>query len=336
MKQTFSLILLMCSFILNSQNIYDYEKEISNKDNYIFSEIDFQNTDENLRISGTLITPNSDFKKLVIIVPGSGKDSRHSHFLLAEKLLQNGISVYRFDERGIGKSEGQYSADATSLTNDLFFAIKNLRENEHFNSKKIGFLGHSLGGMASIGAYEKGANIDFLVQVATPVKKNGAAFIYQLKNGNKGINQLILGENLQEKTELIELIHATIKDNPDLNTDEIFKKLKKIAQKKGFNKKSYQLYIRPFLIDIIKKDYEETYKNIKIPVLYIAGSNDHFIDSIDEIQLLDSYNNKNIETVLMDGYYHYLTTFEPKKLNTSVYEMDTAAFIKIINWILAE
>jgi len=329
MKQSFLLILLSCFFIGNSQNIYDYEKEISSKENYIFKEINFQNTDENIKLSGTLITPKTNFEKIVIIVPGSGRDTRYAHFILAEEFLKNGIAVYRFDERGLGKSEGNFSTTATSLTNDLTFAIQELRKLDFTKSKKIGVLGHSLGGIASIGAFEKNNNVDFLIQMSTPIEKNGAFFKYQAKNNTNNFYQ-IKGKTQDQVVELLNLIYPIIVHNEDFKT--IREKSKKIAKENGFKKDFYQ-FISPAHIDHVKQDHEETYKIIEIPVLYIIGANDKFVNPMSETELLKSFNNKNIDIVILEELNHYLTERNPKG-RTSLYQMDKVALEEIMNWTL--
>lgn len=259
-KKTFAIILMTFSLITSSQNIYEYEKEIGNREDYIFSEIDFQNKDENIKLSGTLITPKTEFDKIIIIVAGSGRDTRYAHFILAEEFLKNGIAVYRFDERGIGKSEGKFSPFATTLADDLSYAILELRNLELTKSYEIGVLGHSLGGIASIRAYEKRQNIDFLIQMGTPVEKYGAFFKYQTKNDISEFYR-IKGKTQQQVIELLNLIYPIIIENEDNKT--IRKKAKRTAKENGFKKDFYK-FISPTHIDHVKQNHEKTYQNIKI------------------------------------------------------------------------
>lgn len=323
------IFLIFFTISLNgfSQNIFEYEREISKKENYNFQEIDFQNTDENIKLSGTLITPKSNFDKIVIIVPGSGRDTRYAHFTLAEEFLKNGIAVYRFDERGIGKSEGEFNTSATSLTNDLTFAIWELRKLK--KSRKIGILGHSLGGIASIGAYEKNQNIDFLIQMDTSIEKNGAFFKYQTINNISKFYQ-IKGKTQEQVVELLNLFYPIIVNNDDFKTIRV--KAKKVAKENGFKKDFYK-FISPAHIDHVKQNHEKTYKNINIPVLYIIGGNDKFVNPISETKKLKSFNNKNIQIKIMNGLNHWLTE-KNAKAGTSLYQMDKSALTEIINWTL--
>ena len=325
------IFLTFLTMFLNgfSQNMFDYEQEINSKENYNFQEVDFQNTDENIKLSGTLIAPKTNYDKIVIIVPGSGRDTRYAHFVLAEELLKNGIAVYRFDERGIGKSEGEFDTSATSLTDDLTFAILELRRLDFTKFHQIGVLGHSLGGIASIGAYEKNPNIDFLIQMDTPVEKYGAFFKYQTINNISEFYQ-IKGKTQEQVVELLNLIYPIIISNDDFNTIRV--KAKKVAMENGFKKNFYK-FISPAHIDHVKQNHEETYKNINIPVLYIIGGNDKFVNPISETEILESFKNTNIQIKIMGGLNHWLTE-KNAKAGTSLYQMDRSALTEIINWIL--
>ena len=97
MKRKTIIFFLLISINLFSQEIIFYEKEISNRENYEFYDYTILQKKDNIKLSGTLITPKTNYDKIVFIVPGSGKDSRNSHFILTEFLLKNNIAVFSFD-----------------------------------------------------------------------------------------------------------------------------------------------------------------------------------------------------------------------------------------------
>jgi len=132
---------------MNAQEMNVYEKPIKNISSYNFEEIDFY--DKKTKLSGTLISPKTDYDKIVIITPGTGADTRHSHYILTEKLLENGIAVYRYDDRGIGKSKGRYQRQVKINSRDLYYAFHNLKNIPALSLKKIGVIGHSMGGLCS-------------------------------------------------------------------------------------------------------------------------------------------------------------------------------------------
>ena len=169
-ERTALILVYIFVFILSfnvgfSQEIFDFEKEINSLENYHSKEINFLDTKESIKLSGTLITPKTNYSKIVIIAPGSGKDTRHSHYIMAEEFLKNGFAVYRYDDRGIGKSEGKYNRNIKQNISDLYYAFKHLRQIDSLSNKTIGILGHSNGGYASINAYQRGLKIDFLILI---------------------------------------------------------------------------------------------------------------------------------------------------------------------------
>jgi alpha-beta hydrolase superfamily lysophospholipase len=328
----FQLILL--TFYVQSvsaQCIFGYEQEIKDTINNEYLEINFTNIDDNIELSGTLIYPKSEYDKVVIIVPGSGKDTRNSHFLLTENYLKNNIAVYRFDERGIGKSEGKYNYTATTLMNDVVCAYQKLRTIEELSGKKIGILGHSLGGIASIGAYGKGCKFDFLIQMATPVEKDGAFIKYQALTNSDGFYS-IDNKTTDEVINFIDTLSKMVVLNDDYKV--IKQKGKKIMKGMGF-KKGLHIVVNSLQIDLIKQNHEETYKNCIVPILYIIGSEDRIVSNINEIKVLERLNNANIEMEIIDHVNHWLSNkISPTQMEKSLYQMNNIAMSKIINWTL--
>ncbi|CAM4298635.1 alpha/beta hydrolase [Flavobacterium terrigena] len=330
MKQTFSIILFICTFLVNAQDIFKYEKEINDTAQYDFEEIDFQNLDEKIKLSGTLIKPRLDFDKIVIIVPGSGKDTRNSHYILAEELLKNNIAVYRFDERGVGKSEGKYSELAKDLSNDLNCAFKDLQKK--YSTKKIGVIGHSLGGVATLGIMEKKCNPDFVVFIESPVGKNGAFVLNQIEmNYETSLPQFMReGKTKEEVMAFLEGYFELVRNFNQKPTLE--KEVKKYIKEKGFNKRFIALLNDAFLMEMVTVNLEDTIKNTTIKSLYLIGTLDKFINHKEETNTVESFKNSNIETKIFEGLNHYLTD-RNGAVGSSLYQMDGEALKFIINWI---
>lgn len=120
---------------------------------YKEEEITFRNNEANITLSGTLTLPDRTREyPIAILISGSGPQDRdetfyeHKPFLvLSDYLTRHGIGVFRYDDRGVGKSTGDHSA-ATSkdLATDVLSAIKYLKSRKF--SKQIGLIGHSEGG----------------------------------------------------------------------------------------------------------------------------------------------------------------------------------------------
>ena len=105
---------------------------------YSFSASDYIiNSFDNHNIHGTLINSKNQNSTIAIIISGSGPTDRDGNNtslksdylkMLAEGLQENGISTYRYDKRGVGKSVGElksgheikfsdYIHDAVSIIN---------------------------------------------------------------------------------------------------------------------------------------------------------------------------------------------------------------------------
>ena len=84
-------------------------------------------------------------KALIIISHGLCEHlNRFDYF--TEKLNENGYSVYRYDQRGHGKSEGKrvFFSDFNEMPDDTDVFVNMAREES--NGKKVFLFGHSMGG----------------------------------------------------------------------------------------------------------------------------------------------------------------------------------------------
>ncbi len=344
MKRYIPPITVWCTCICSACTIsnkpfplYRYsEREIPDKGDYLFRDISIKNTEDtdkvwgNNTISGTLISPKGSFDKVVVIVPGSGYNKKNSHFLLAEAFLKADIAVFRFDERGLALD----FRELRDLRSDLFCVVSRLRSTSELKGKEIGLLGHSLGGLATIDVYQKRkADVDFLVQWATPIEKYGAFLKYQ-------IEQKIIGEDLRikgikAKIELMESIRQAVAENLDKRGLELYKAIIKSLKTKGYKKKEFNRLIAiSNTTDMIKANYEEVYRYIGIPMLYIIGSNDRVVDPKRNIEILKGFHNNHIKIAVMKGLNHYLNDVAQSKVKPSdIYRIDKTAMDTIIDFV---
>lgn len=333
MKSFFIIALLLVCDIINAQSIFSNERMIDAAIEFNDEEIVFFNQKDALWLSGTLLSPKTNYKKIVIIVPGSGKDTRHSHYKLTQEFLQHNIAVFRFDERGTGASQGNYTTNVSALTDDLIYGIKHLKSSINFKDKKIGIVGHSLGGVSAVKSYEylsqSAINIDFLIQIATPSKNFSEVSRYQISTLP---SYKIKNSTTQKTLSLFDALIGIIKnpENKDFNTIELHEKGLEIIKKNGFNINDIKFWSIAH-INLFKDDYESIYKSIKIPTLYIIGSKDTFVNPIKEVYHLKEYKNPLIKIKVMENLNHYLTS-EALTINT-MYHIDLKATKEIMNWI---
>lgn len=341
MRETIKIYLLLIfaliSNFVKAQEIYTNEKQISNVQNYIFTQVETVNNTDNITLKGTMIEPKTSYSKVVIIVPGSGKDTRNSHYKLTEKLLENNIAVYRYDERGCGLSSGDFNTyfyNVNDMINDLKFIFNDLKIKTSLENKKIGLIGHSLGGMATIGLIECELIPDFFVQWATPIQSKAAFLKYQLISGVNKFEDELLYDTLEEKLFVIDKINNIIFQNKNDANLTLVKKIEKESKLIGYTRKRYKRFTYANFYstkELIKKDFEPIYKNCKTNLLYIIGERDKYVEAEKETELLRSFKNKYIEIIKINNLNHYLQSGTENI--EQLYEIDEEASTKIIEWI---
>lgn len=144
---------------------------------YNVEEVNFNNRTDNISLAGTLTYPITSGKfPVVILITGSGPQDRneeifdHNPFaVIADDLTRKGIAVLRYDDRGVGKSTGDFKNSSTEdFANDVRAAIEFLKTRPEIDQTKIGLIGHSEGGMIAPMVAANNAAVKFIVLMAGP------------------------------------------------------------------------------------------------------------------------------------------------------------------------
>jgi len=86
---------------------------------------------------------------LVVFVHDSGPNKKSEFEGRASRLLKHGVATFRFDKRGVGKSEGVYErgfVDLELLAGDVLAAINVVTADPRIDSTRIGLMGSSQAG----------------------------------------------------------------------------------------------------------------------------------------------------------------------------------------------
>jgi len=189
------------------------------------------------RLCGILSNPTAEKAKPVIILcHGFFRSKEGKTYVGLERILnERGISTFRFDFFGHGESEGKFEEVTTSeAADDVLGAIKFLKESGY---KKIGLMGSSFGGMASIMAASK-VNDLYVLALKSPVSDYSSLFQAH--------------QNEQEAKEIKERGFTYITDSE--------------GKKRKLN--------ISFFLDAQKAKAYEAAINIKIPTLIVHGDQD--------------------------------------------------------------
>src|SRR3972149_315405 len=140
-------------------------------------EVTYENTLAGNTLAGTFTFPKSGGPfPAVILITGSGAQNRneellgHKPFLvLSDYLTKLGIAVLRFDDRGVGKSTGDYkSATSKDFATDVLAGIEYLKTRIEVTKNEIGLIGHSEGGLIAPMVAVKSKDVAFIVLMAGP------------------------------------------------------------------------------------------------------------------------------------------------------------------------
>lgn len=144
---------------------------------YAEEEVRIVNSDGGHALAGTLTLPEGSGPfPAVVLVSGSGPQDRnetvfgHRPFLvLADHLARRGIAALRYDDRGVGASEGDFgSATSDDFVSDALVAVSFLRNRVEIDRDAVGIVGHSEGGLVAPMAAVRSADVSFIVMLAGP------------------------------------------------------------------------------------------------------------------------------------------------------------------------
>ena len=258
---------------------------------------------DNHNLHGTLIESESLNSTLAVIIAGSGPTDRDGNninlkgnylMMLAEGLNENGISTFRYDKRGVGKSLGDITSPDeikfTDYINDAISIINHFRETKKY--KRITVIGHSEG--ALIGMIASRSIADSFISIA------GAGEDYLT----------LIERQLSIQPEYIKSMSTPI--------------LKQLKNKKLVDSvppllnSLFRSDVQVYLIDASSYLPVVEISKLDIPVLIIQGTHDIQIDVDDAIKLDMAAKNSQLE--LIEGMNHvFRQASQNRLLNIQTY-----------------
>ena len=133
---------------------------------------DFTFISNNLKLSGTLWRPKTSNKKGLFFVTTSQGNDRSGNNAEANYFTKLGYTVFNYDKRGTGKSEGNWqSATIEELCKDDINALRFFSETSGILLSKIGIKGSSQGGIKVPYILINLSEIGFGISVSCPSGK---------------------------------------------------------------------------------------------------------------------------------------------------------------------
>jgi len=329
---------------------------------YTYEDVTFINEKFNIKLAGTFTLPtgNGPFKA-VILITGSGAQNRneelmgHKPFMvIADYLSRNGIAVLRYDDRGVSKSQGNYSeATSADLATDAEAAFNFLNNNPKINHKEIGLLGHSEGGLIAPIVASSNPDIGFIVSLAGPGVTGQQIIIRQSQDISRisGVSE----DKIRKSTETNKKLYAVLRKEKDNRKAEVKilalykeilerEKTSKEETEKAVNqlKATFGASIYTWFRYFIVTDPAIFWKKVKCPVLALNGEKDLQVAAHENLpaieKALKSSGNKSVKTIKLPGLNHlfqHCKTGLPTEYS-EIEETFSPEALKIISdWILA-
>lgn len=250
-------------------------------------------------LSATLTLPaNVKNKKTpaVIMVTGSGQQNRdeelfeHKPFaVIADYLARNGVASLRYDDRGIGKSTGNfYEATTYDFMNDAKSGIEFLRKYKGIG--KVGVLGHSEGGtIAFLLAGER--QPDFIISLAGVAETGKEAL---MKQNIRLLDKFgITGKDKDNSIALISKLFDTMSAQrisgnvTSINPDSIARANNLEVPASIMNSLQATQKIRtPWFDLLLAIDPRESLSKTKCPVLAINGDKDTQVEAESNLAII--------------------------------------------------
>lgn len=305
---------------------------------YISEEVTFKNNKADVTLAGTLTLPKKEGNfPVVILITGSGPQNRdeellgHKPFLvISDYLTRNGIAVLRYDDRGVGKSTGDFKAGTSAdFATDVESAMEYLRTRSEINKREIGLVGHSEGGVIAPMVAARSNEVAFIVMLAgTGIPGNKLILLQQeLIAKANGAPKAEIEASLKINTELFKLIENSKSDERlktemaailkhSIETDTLIKVPAGMSEDL-FIKAQVNSIATPWMQYFLKYDPAPALSKVKCPVLVLNGSHD--------LQVPPSANLPAIEKALKKGGNKNVTIMELPGLNHLFQESKTGS-----------
>ncbi len=303
---------------------------------YIEEELVYENKDVEIKLAGTLTLPFGDAPfPAVLLITGSGPQDRnetiynHRPFLvLADYLTRQGTAVLRVDDRGVGKSTGDFSkATSEDFASDVLAGIEYLKARKEINPKQIGLIGHSEGGIIAPMVAVKSPDVAFIVLMAgtgltgEEISYLQGALIARAMEAseediakNRRFNEKIFSVIKEEKDKKMaeERLHQMFMEYWEKMSEEEKNIIGDIGDPEEYLKAQLQNLLSPWFKFFLTYDPKPTLMKVKCPVLAINGEKDLQVSPKENLiaieEALKAGGNKNFTIKELPGLNHLFQT----------------------------
>ncbi len=306
-----------------------------------------------VRLVGTLTLPpgRGPFPAAVLIT-GSGPQDRdetvmgHKPFLIiADRLTREGIAVLRYDDRGFGKSTGDFGKALTSdFAVDAAAGVAFLRKRSDIEAAHVGLIGHSEGGVVAPMVAAKDPKLGFVVLIAGPGAPLGEVMAAQRLALGPGMGQgpkaLAAGQAMMDHA-LAAMRGA--KDDADAEaraTAVLTAEGAPLGMSSGQAAIMARQLSSAWMRALLDYDPRPTLAQVRAPILAINGSKDLQVPMKQNLDAIRAATRANPDVTIVElpGLNHLLQTAPTGAVGEYADIEETVAPIAldtIANWVVA-
>lgn len=276
----------------------DMERSIEKKDapqapaSYTEEELSIPVSGSSVILSGSLALPKTGqapYPTLVLIT-GSGPQDRDETIFgckpfldITRRLTEAGFAVFRYDDRGVGKSTGVFLASSiTDFVHDAEAVVAALKANKSVKAQRIFLVGHSEGGYIAAKVAGQDRSIAGVVSLAGPAFAMDRILLDQMDALN-----ILAGKSESERATISKAnreIYRLMQDKR-LSLDEVKTRAVKVMDPLlpvfSPDKSTHEAIrtqimsqLTPYLRQLLSLDIAGTWRAVKCPVIGLFGEMD--------------------------------------------------------------
>ncbi len=147
---------------------------------YTTEDVEYDSKNKSLHYGATITIPNGKGPfPAALLITGSGAQNRDEEIMehmpfavIADYLTKNSYIILRVDDRGTGKSTGNFGQSTTAdFANDVQTSLNYLKSRQEVDKTRMGMIGHSEGGMIAPLVASQRKDIDFIILLGAPGEK---------------------------------------------------------------------------------------------------------------------------------------------------------------------
>jgi len=282
--------------------------------NYIVEHVRIPGGDDGVLLDAELTLPRGRNKvPAIVMITGSGPQNKdeelagHKPFLvLSDALTRRGYAVLRYDDRGHGKSTGDYAtATAADFAADAAAALAYLQAHPRVKPDQTGYLGHSEGGyLAPVAQIHTPANFQvFLAGPALPLLPDVMTTQVSDISLSEGADNDAVRREVNLVLELTEALRRA--DTPD----DVRAVLPGLFEKSGADDRTIRenlaVWATPWALDYASHDPGPALQSLDVPVLALYGERDLQVSAMQNAPLMRQLlSHPQSETIVLPGLNH--------------------------------